>query len=222
MGSGETGGALSETPGGRVERSAMRIGCIVMAAGDARRFGENKLAVEFEGKSLLLRALEAVPREKFAKVTVVTQYPEAEALASAFGFTPVRNPHPDWGISYTIRLGLETMEGCGAVLFQVSDQPLLRRETVAAAVDFFLEHPDKLVGLAHDGVRGNPCIFPAAYFPELMALREDRGGSSVIRRHEEDLLLFEAPARELEDADTRQALRAMAEKRDSASRRRSV
>ncbi len=191
----------------------MKIGCIVMAAGDARRFGENKLAAKFEGKPLILHALEAVPKEKFSKVTVVTQYPEAEALASSFGFIPVHNPHPDWGISYTIRLGLETMEDCGAVLFQVSDQPLLRRETVAAEVDFFLAHPDKLVGLAHNGVRGNPCIFPAAYFPELKALREDRGGSSVIRRHEEDLLLFEAPAQELEDADTRCALRTMAEKR---------
>ena len=47
----------------------------------------------------------------------------------------------------------------------------------------------------------------------LLALTEDHGGSSVIRRHEEDLLLFECPARELEDADTRQALRAMEERK---------
>ena len=187
----------------------MEIGCVVMAAGDARRFGGNKLAVEFQGKSLIRRALEAVPAEKFARVAVVTQYPEVESLALDFGFTPVRNPHPDWGISHTIRLGLEALAGCGAALFQVSDQPLLRRETVAAEVDFFLQNPDRLVGLAHGGVRGNPCIFPASYFPELLALTEDHGGSSVIRRHEEELLLFEAPAPELEDADTRQALRDM-------------
>ena len=46
-----------------------------------------------------------------------------------------------------------------------------------------------------------------------LALTEDHGGSNVIRRHEEDLLLFECPARELEDADTRQALRAMEERK---------
>ena len=190
----------------------MNLGCVVMAAGDARRFGENKLAANFNGKPLILHALEAVPAEKFARVTVVTQSTEVEQLAASFGFTAVHNPHPDWGISHTIRLGLETMEDCGAVLFQVSDQPMLRRETVAAEVDFFLRYPDKLVGLSHNGVRGNPCIFPASYFPELLELREDRGGSSVIRRHEEDLLLFEAPAPELEDADTQQALRNMAKR----------
>lgn len=189
----------------------MNIGCVVMAAGDARRFGENKLAALFDGKTLIRRALEAVPSEEFSAVAVVTQYPEVEDLAAEFGFIPVRNPHPDWGISHTIRLGLEALGDCGAALFQVSDQPMLCRETVAAEVAFFREHPDKLVGLSHGGVRGNPCIFPAAYFPELLALTEDHGGSSVIRRHEEDLLLFECPARELEDADTRQALRAMEE-----------
>ena len=186
-----------------------KLGCVVMAAGDARRFGENKLAAVLDGKMLIRRALEAVPAEEFDTVAVVTQYPEVEALAEEFGFTPVHNPHPDWGISHTIRLGLEALGECGGVLFQVSDQPLLRRESIRDEVECFRRHPDKLVGLSHNGVRGNPCIFPAAYFPELLALKEDRGGSSVIRRHEEELLLFEPPAQELEDADTRQALREM-------------
>ena len=191
----------------------MQIGCVVMAAGDARRFGENKLAAVFGGKTLIRRALEAVPAEEFCAVAVVTQYPEVEALAEEFGFLPVHNPHPDWGISHTIRLGLEALGECGGALFLVSDQPLLRRESILAEAELFRWHPDKLVGLSHNGVRGNPCIFPAACFPELMALTEDRGGSSVIRRHEEDLLLMEVPAVELEDVDTPQALLAMKEGR---------
>jgi len=191
----------------------MKIGCVVMAAGDARRFGSNKLAAVFEGKTLAQRALEAVPAESFCAVAVVSQYPEIEELARSRGFTPVYNPHPDWGISYTIRLGLECLGPCGAALFQVADQPLLRRETVAGEVAFFLRHPERLVGLGHDGVRGNPCIFPSRYFPDLMALREDHGGSEVIRRHAEDLLLFEAPACELDDIDTLTAFQAMGEQR---------
>ena len=42
--------------------------------------------------------------------------------------------------------------------------------------------------------------------PELMALEGDRGGSGVIRRHEEALLLVEAAEEELWDVDTPQAL----------------
>ena len=63
-----------------------------------------------------------------------------------------------------------------------------------------------IVGAAHNGHRGNPCLFPARFFPELCALEGDRGGSSVIRRHEDALRLVEAAEPELFDCDTKQAL----------------
>ena len=64
----------------------MKIGCIVMAAGNARRFGSNKLDARVEGKTLLRRALEAVPVSCFARVAVVTQYPQGMELAREMGF----------------------------------------------------------------------------------------------------------------------------------------
>ena len=126
-----------------------KIGCVVMAAGNARRFGENKLAAQLRGRSLILRALEAVPAEKFDKVVVVTQYPEVMRLAGEFHFAAIHNPHPDYGISHTIELGLTALRDCDGVLFQVSDQPLLRRESVAELVDRWRTRPEKIVALGH-------------------------------------------------------------------------
>ena len=186
--------------------NAMQIGCVVMAAGNASRFGENKLAVQLDGRSLISRALEAVPAECFQQVAVVSQYPEVLRLAADFRFAAVRNLHPEYGISHTIALGLNALRDCGGALFLVSDQPLLRRETVAALVELWRGQPEKIAALGHNGVRGNPCLFPARFFPELLALREDHGGNTVIRRHEEDLILLEAPAAELTDVDTPTAL----------------
>ena len=170
----------------------MKIGCIVMAAGNARRFGSNKLDARVEGKTLLRRALEAVPVSCFARVAVVTQYPQGMELAREMGFLPVENSRPDLGLSHTIALGMSHMQDMDAVLFQVSDQPLLRRDSVEQLVEVYRSHPDRLVALGHDGVRGNPCLFPASLFPELLALEGDHGGSAVIRRHEDRLLLVEA------------------------------
>lgn len=177
-----------------------------MAAGNARRFGENKLTVQVQGKALFHRALEAVPAERFVRTVVVSQYPEVLELAHRMGFVPVPNWHPDWGISHTISLGLGKLPEMDAALFQVADQPLLRRESVGRLVDFYREHPEHIAALGHDGVRGNPCLFPARLFPELLALQGDHGGNQVIRRHEEDLLLWEVPALELTDVDTPQVL----------------
>ena len=104
-----------------------RIGCLIMAAGNASRFGSNKLAAKVDGKMLIEHALETVPREEFARVTVVTQYDEVLVLARRFGFTVLVNPFPEWGASHTVRLGTEAMADCDAILYQVADQPLLQQ-----------------------------------------------------------------------------------------------
>ena len=188
------------------EFTAAPIGCLIMAAGTASRFGENKLTASFAGKSLFSLALAAIPADTFARVTVVSQYPALLQEAEQAGFHAIRNDRPDDGISRTIRLGTEAMADCAGILYMVADQPLLQAGTVRRIVDAWQEHPNCITAAAHNGKRGNPCLFPARFFPELCALEADRGGSSVIRRHEDALLLVEAGERELFDCDTKQAL----------------
>ena len=188
------------------EFTAAPIGCLIMAAGNASRFGENKLTASFAGKSLFSLALAAIPADTFARVTVVSQYPALLQEAEQAGFRAIRNDRPDDGISRTIRLGTEAMADCAGILYMVADQPLLRQETVLRIVQDWRQHPGCIVGAAHNGHRGNPCLFPARFFPELCALEGDRGGSSVIRRHEDALRLVEAAEPELSDCDTKQAL----------------
>ena len=188
------------------EFTAAPIGCLIMAAGNASRFGENKLTASFAGKSLFSLALAAIPADTFARVTGVSQYPALLQEAEQARFHAIRNDRPDDGISRTIRLGTEAMADCAGILYMVADQPLLRQETVLRIVQDWRQHPGCIVGAAHNGHRGNPCLFPARFFPELCALEGDRGGSSVIRRHEDALRLVEAAEPELFDCDTKQAL----------------
>ena len=63
-----------------------KIGCLLMAAGNASRFQSNKLLAEFRGKPLVLWALERIDPARFSQVTVVTQYPEICTMAEEFGF----------------------------------------------------------------------------------------------------------------------------------------
>lgn len=188
----------------------MKLGCILMAAGAARRFGENKLLLPFEGTPLYQRALASIPAEEFAGVAVVSHYEEILSAARARGFAAVYNPAPEDGVSRTIALGMDALPGMDALLFLVADQPLLRRESVSAELAFFRAHPEHIVAMGHNDRRGNPVIFPQAYFPALHALSGDTGGSAVIRSHPEALLLFEVnDPLELADVDTAAALHAL-------------
>ena len=194
-------------------KHALPLGCLLMAAGNAERFGKNKLSAVLDGKTLIERAMEAIPREQFARVLVVTQYAEIIALGKRFGFETLLNPHPERGQSETIRLGTAALQAdCSAICYMVADQPLLERETVAREAALYRANPECIVGLGHNGVRGNPCIFPARFYPELLSLEGDAGGSAVIKRHLDDLLLFEASEAELRDVDTKASLEALKER----------
>ena len=141
----------------------MKIGCVVLAAGNARRFGSNKLQVQVDGESLIRRALETVPSGLVT--VVVSQYPEILSLAGEYGFEAVLNDQPDLGLSRSVRLGLERLTDCGGVLFLVADQPWLKRDSVEALAALWAQHPAKIAAMAHGGVRGNPCLFPARFYP---------------------------------------------------------
>ena len=179
------------------------LGCVILAAGNAARFGGNKLLAEVRGKSLIRWACEAVPRDRTAPVCVVTQYAEVAAIASEYGYSVVRNEAPELGLSRSVVLGTQALKDrCSGLIFLVADQPLLRRETVAALADRFLADPKRVVVPAAGERQGNPCIFPASLFPELLNLTGDRGGKQIIRRHPDLITLVPVSPAELSDVDT--------------------
>ena len=184
-----------------------------MAAGAASRFGSDKLTARIGGRSLIERALDAVPPGLFSAVAVVTGRAEIGRMARERGHLWLPNREPECGVSHTIRLGTRALADCHGILYLVADQPLLSPGTVRRVVGCWQENPEKIVGAASGGVRGNPCMFPRALFPELEALEGDRGGAAVIRAHPELLLLVEAPRGELVDVDTPDALEALRRER---------
>lgn len=184
----------------------MKLGCVIMAAGAASRFGGNKLLAELEGVPLYRRALNAVPAEVFRRVTVVTRFDAVARDAEAMGFAVVRNEQPELGISRTVRLGLQTVTDCDGVLFMTADQPFLTGTTLRRLAEAFLDAPDRIAAAFADGQRGNPCLFPAELFPALLALEGDTGGARVIRANPHRVLPVEVPARELLDVDTPEIL----------------
>lgn len=180
----------------------LSIGCVILAAGNSIRYGKNKLFARIGGKTLIERAFAAVPADQLCAVAVVTQYERVAALAESRGFTHIINRHPERGQSHSVSLGTAALKDtCDGILYLVADQPWLKRESVSRMLDLFCDHPDSIVSMSSSGRRGNPCVFPKAYFDELCLLSGDRGGRAVIERHMDHLVLFEVDKTELTDVD---------------------
>lgn len=188
----------------------MNCGAVLLAAGLGRRFGGDKLHFQIEGVSLFTRAMTAVPACGFARAAAVSGDDTLLGAAAAAGYLPVRNDAPERGVSHSIQLGLAQMAGMDAVLFAVCDQPCLTAQSVARLTA--AAAPGRIAALSWKGKRGNPVVFPREYFPELLALRGDTGGSAVIARHLDRLLLVSAQSgMELCDLDHASALESCAE-----------
>ena len=180
----------------------MKTGCVLMAAGTASRFGENKLLYAIDGRAMIEWALLAAPASLFDRAIAVVSDPAVARIAAGAGYDCLFNPNPAAGQGGTVSLGASAMDGMDAALFSVADQPYLTIDSVRRVLAAFA--PRRVVALAFEGRRGTPVLFPADLLPALAALAPEQTGKTVIERHLKRLVLVEAvSARELRDVDTK-------------------
>lgn len=189
----------------------MKIGCALLAAGAGKRFGGGKLLYAIDGEPMIARAFRLFSDLPFAARVCVTRAEETEIkrLALESGFPVAINPDPDRGVGTSVTIATEAIlahePALDGILYAVADQPYLTRESLTKLTEMFEKNPNSIVSLCYEKLRGNPAIFPAEFYPELCALTKDVGGSSVIKRHPDRLLLVEASsAKELYDIDTKE------------------
>jgi CTP:molybdopterin cytidylyltransferase MocA len=188
----------------------MQIGCVLLAAGAAVRFGGGKLAALLEGKPVIEYTLQNLRDTRFDRRAIVAATPELLAIAQRYGIDGTLNDRPDLGVSRSIRMGLELMAGTDACMFCVADQPLLKRETLDGMLDSY-EHGTILMA-SHNGQSGNPVIYPASLYGELSSLIGEESGKTVACRHKGLIRTFHVPdSLQLSDIDTREDLEAAQE-----------
>ena len=160
------------------------IGCVIMASGVGKRFGGNKLIADFHGQPMICRILDATDNI-FANRVVVTRSEEVAALCQERDIRTVLHNLPLR--SDTVRLGLEAMPGIDCCMFAASDQPLLRKETIATLALAAKNDVDSIWRTSCEGIHGSPVVFPSWAFPELLDLPEGKGGGVVVKKYPERL-----------------------------------
>lgn len=207
-----------------------------MASGFGRRFGENKLLIDFHGKPLYMHGLSCLQEVKNAleklespkkeqdrkqsgisdksdkrkfeiEILVVSQYEQIRQQAGKLGIKAVQNTKSDEGITASLRLGTVAAKEDTAVFFYfVADQPYMRADMIESFVRGFLKSKKGIGAVSFKGKKRNPAAFLQKYRNELLLLRGDRGGSTVIKRHLDDLWLMEVEEEMVRDIDTREDL----------------
>jgi len=169
------------------------VAAIVLAAGASRRFGSDKLLcqIELHGKTLPLIAHSLKPWLRiFRQVTVVVQPGSADfcrtvehALTDdhAAGIRWLKCPDAVQGMAASLVCGIAGNIVAGGWLIGLADMPGVP-ESAIAQVRSAIEAGAPLAAPFHQGKRGHPVGFSAAYRDELLALQGDTGARSLLER----------------------------------------
>jgi molybdenum cofactor cytidylyltransferase len=168
-----------------LSENAPQIACIVLAAGRSTRMGAaNKLVADIGGTPMVRAVAEAALASKAGVVSVVTGHMAAEVTSALAGLdvTLVANPDYATGLASSLKAGIRVLPpSCDGALILLGDMPRIAPDHLDTLMAAFA--PDTIVVPVHAGRQGNPVLWPAVFFPELLQLDGDTGAKGLIGTH---------------------------------------
>jgi molybdenum cofactor cytidylyltransferase len=178
------------------------IGAVVIAAGESKRMGRNKLLIEIGGKPLIKRVISFFEGVTDELVVVLGHRPEqATPLLKKLGARWVVNEGYAEGMASSFKRGLKEMEGCEAVFLALGDQPFVDRNFLREAIKAW-RNGAKVVSPAHEGKKGHPVLFDKSLFSEILSLEKQGTVRDVIHMHGSEHKVLEAGEWAVVDIDS--------------------
>lgn len=184
---------MPDNPESGSESATGDIAAIVLAAGESRRFGSDKLlhGVTLRGVTLPLAAHSLLPwLEAFGHVTVIVR-PGADAFCSAIetALGGVKSASIRWvecvgaaqGMASSLVCGVRANRDAAAWLIGLADMPAVPIAAITGVRDG-LSAGAALAAPSRSGRRGHPVGFASHYRDELLALQGDNGARRLLER----------------------------------------
>ncbi len=180
-----------------MQSEPIRLSVILLAAGQSRRMGaQNKLLRPFAGTTVLEAALQAVLQAQkllpekgvdLSEIIVVVghQSDKVESRLQTYPVRCVQNPDYTTGMGSSLACGVQASRrhSRGLMIFP-GDLPAVRPDSIVrTAAAFAAGKPGRIVRPVYGERAGHPVIFDPLYRDELIRLRGDAGGKSVVAAH---------------------------------------
>ena len=186
----------------------MNISALVLAAGASTRMrGRNKLLLPWGDQTVIERTVDTLLQSRVAEVIVVIGFEADQIQAKLCGrnLKLVVNHDYAQGMSTSIRAGMHAVaDNAQAVMIALGDMPLSAAAQLNRLISAFEHHTAATIAVpVFQGRRGHPVIFNLCHKTDLLALRGDAGGKSILERHAQGLAVVEMEDdRVLRDVDT--------------------
>lgn len=174
---------------------------VVLAAGAATRFGQQKLLVPFRGEPMVCWSLRAAQHVAQGRTIVVTGYDHRAIENAATGLFDelVYNAAFADGLGGSIATGVRQCSArAEAVLLLLADQPLIDGAYLQRLVDKWCAGSAEIVMSEYDDTLGPPAIFSKPTFDSLATLSADVGARQIV---DSGLYSVTTPGERIENPD---------------------
>ncbi|MCR4414804.1 MAG: nucleotidyltransferase family protein [Thermoguttaceae bacterium] len=182
------------------------IGAIVLAAGQSRRMGTQKLLLPLGGQPVIVRVVDEVLRSSVRPVLVVVGDEGQKIVAALSGrrVTPIENADPHGDMLGSVRCGLAALpEACEAALVVLGDQPGVAADVIERLCEAFRAQARGIVVPACRGRRGHPLLVASRYRQEVLTHYEGIGLRGLLAAHPDDVFEVEVDSpKAFDDLDT--------------------
>ncbi|MCU0635671.1 MAG: nucleotidyltransferase family protein [Gemmatimonadaceae bacterium] len=184
----------------------MRIGAVVLAAGQSRRMGaDNKLLLPIDGVAMVRRTVRRVVEAGASPVVVVTGH-DAEAVRGVLVDVPctfTTSPDPAGPTSGSLHAGLLALPAeVDATVVMLADMVHVTTAMLHDVVARMQRGDVPLVVSTYGDVQAPPLCFARALWPELLAWTGEGCGKAVVRAHLAEAATLAWPEAALVDVDT--------------------
>lgn len=165
------------------------VDAVVLASGMSKRMGvENKLLLEYDGKTLIEKVIGAILKANcFKNILVIIKDREVEEIVAKYNVKTIFNPNFKTGKSEAIKLSLKILGESDGTMFFVGDQPFVDGESILKLWGDFIENKDNIIAPYINKSIGNPIIFPKSLYGQLKELSDEEGGMKVLKNNTEHL-----------------------------------
>ena len=168
------------------------ISCILLAAGESRRFKSPKALAKFQGQPLIEYFQEKLLKTTLTELIVVlganSELIQPHILRDK-RIKYVLNANYQLGQTSSFKAGLKNThpQTLGVLLLPI-DLPLIKPETIDGLVDCFLNQAPLILVPSFQNKKGHPPIFSMDLEDELFSLKDDQPLSEILQRHEKEIL----------------------------------
>lgn len=166
------------------------LSLILLAAGQGRRFGANKLLHPLpNGVPIGLASARALGPVAGRRIAVLASHQTVLAgLLAAEGWETLICADAHLGMGHSLAAGIAASPEASGWLVALADMPFIQPATHQHLADQ-LARGARLVAPTYQGQRGHPVGFGAEWRPQLLALHGDTGARPILQAHPEALRL---------------------------------